>query len=1019
MSFDLSRSTPAAPIFETSPILEPGRSGRPIQTGTDIPMTDPIARLTAALHDRYTIERQIGEGGMATVFLAEDLKHRRPVAIKVLRPELAATVGSERFLREIEMAAKLQHPHILPVYDSGDADGVLYYVMPFVEGESLRGRMERGGQLPVGEAVGIAREVASALSYAHAHGVVHRDIKPENILLSGGHAVVADFGIARAVESKGGASLTGMGLAIGTPSYMSPEQATASDEVDGRSDQYSLAAVLFEMLAGKPAFGGGSFQAILTQSITGPRPRARSARVSNAPTGVGVEDVPEALDDAIVRGLSSDPAHRFPTVASFSDTIAAAVTGAGPAARRPSRRIPRGALAAGIVALLALAAFLGWRATRPDGPVVEGAQLIAVLPFRTSGAGVELLGEGMVDLMSTNLDAVGGIRTVEPRTVLQRWKERGSGSDLDGALAVGRDVDAGAVLLGSVVATGSVVRLTADLYGAEGAKLATAQVNGPADSVLSLVDGLSLALMREVWRSKEPLPSVRVSGMTTTSIAAMRAYLQGEQFYRRSEWDSAAAAFARAVEGDSTFALAHYRLAMTHGWTGNANSPRAAAAGTAAVRYAARLTPDDRALVTAYRLFQQGKTEATDSMLRYTAAHPSDADGWYLLGESQYHTRQHNGMSPAELVAPFDRVLQLDSSLTPAAIHPLEVTLEYRDSASYRRYMTVLEKAGAAGEIARFRPAGAIAFGEADIDSTMGGLFAGNRQDAIMSTWMSIVRAASSDPDGSLERLGALERAIPEASGMKSQAPLLRGLSLVGLGRFEAAGRLVDSLPRSNDARFFILLTPVYGGFAPPGFADSLTRQIRTTRNPDSVPAAGAVNPFQTYFRALMHLGEGDTASARPLIQRGLALDSTTLARFGGPWIHGLFVGADGWRSVLAGDTVGGIRKLESGLQAVGSSGGPVISSPLRFQAALAMASLAPTREAGIRRLRYGLNMDPQYIPMSHFALGEALAAAGDRKGAAEEYGEFIRLWKDADSSVQPRVQRAREALAEVTAEQR
>ena len=982
-------------------------------------MTDPIARLTAALHDRYTIERQAGEGGMATVYLAEDLKHRRPVAIKVLRPELAATVGSERFLREIEMAAKLQHPHILPVYDSGDADGVLYYVMPFVEGESLRERIGRGGQLPVGEAVGIAREVASALSYAHAHGVVHRDIKPENILLSGGHAVVADFGIARAVEAKGGASLTGMGLAIGTPAYMSPEQATASDEVDGRSDQYSLACVLFEMLAGKPAFGGGSFQAILTKSITGPRPRARTARVSNAPTGVGAEDVPEALDDAIVRALASDPAHRFPTVASFSDALAAAVTGTGPAVRPRRSAIPRAAIASVVVAVLALAGFLGWRATRSSGPVVEAAQVIAVLPFRTSGAGVELLGEGMVDLMSTNLDAVGGIRTVEPRTVLQRWKERGSGTDLDGALAVGRDVDAGAVLLGSVIATGSVVRLTADLYGAAGEKLATAQVNGPADSVLTLVDGLSLALMREVWRSKEPLPSVRVTGMTTTSIAAMRAFLQGEQFYRRSEWDSAAAAFARAVEGDSTFALAHYRLAMTHGWTGNANSPQAAAAGSAAVRYAARLAPDDRSLVTAYRLFQQGRIEATDSMLRYTAAHPIDADGWYLLGESQYHTRQQTGMSPAELMAPFDRVLQLDSSLTPAAIHPLEVTLEYRDSVNYRRYMAVLQKAGASGEIARFRPAGAIAFGDGPIDSTAGALYAGNRQDAMMSTWMSVIRSAAADPDLAMRRLGELERAMPEGSSMKSQAPLLRGLSLVGMGRFKAAERLVDSLPRTNDSRFFILLTPVYGGFAPPGYADSLTRLIRGNRNPDSIPPSGVVNPYETYFRALVHLGEGNAAAARPLIDRGLGLDSAALRNFGGAWLKGLFVAADGWRSMLAGDTVGGLQKMERGLQTIGTSGGPVISSPLRFQAALAMASRPATREAGIRRLRYGLSVDPQYIPVSNFAIGEALAAAGDRKGAAEAYGEFIRLWKDADASVQPRVQRAREALAEVTAEQR
>ena len=205
---------------------------------------DTIERLTAALSDRYRVERQVGQGGMATVFLAEDVKHHRRVAIKVLRAELSATLGTERFLREIELAAKLQHPHIVPVYDSGTANGVLYYVMPYVEGESLRDLMQREGRVPLARAAEIIREAASGLEYAHGHGIVHRDVKPENIMLSGGHAVVADFGIARAIDASRAADghLTGAGMAIGTPAYMSPEQATA-DTVDARSDQYALACV--------------------------------------------------------------------------------------------------------------------------------------------------------------------------------------------------------------------------------------------------------------------------------------------------------------------------------------------------------------------------------------------------------------------------------------------------------------------------------------------------------------------------------------------------------------------------------------------------------------------------------------------------------------------------------------------------------------------------------------------------------------------------------------------------------
>ena len=236
------------------------------------------ARLIAALADRYRIERELGRGGMATVYVAEDLKHRRQVAIKVMRPELSASMGADRFLREVEIAAKLSHPNILPVYDSGEADGLLYYVMPLVEGESLPERMARDKQMPALEALRLAREVAEALAYAHARGIVHRDIKPANILLWAGHALVADFGIARAMESSGEA-LTQTGLAIGTPVYMSPEQATGATDIDGRTDIYALGCVLYEMLAGEPPFTGPTVQAIIARSLTeNPRRCTRRGR---------------------------------------------------------------------------------------------------------------------------------------------------------------------------------------------------------------------------------------------------------------------------------------------------------------------------------------------------------------------------------------------------------------------------------------------------------------------------------------------------------------------------------------------------------------------------------------------------------------------------------------------------------------------------------------------------------------------------------------------------------------------
>jgi serine/threonine-protein kinase len=274
-------------------------------------MTDTPDHLRTALSGRYTIERELGSGGMATVYLAEDLKHHRRVALKLLRPELAAVIGADRFLREIEIAAGLTNPHILPLHDSGKVNGLLYYVMPFVEGESLRDRLRREKQLPIEQAVRIAREVALALSYAHEHGVVHRDIKPENILLSGEEAVVADFGIARAVTAAGSERLTETGLSLGTPQYMSPEQASGELEVDGRSDIYSLGCVLFEMLTGVTPHTGPTVQAIMAKVLTERPPDVRALR----------DTAPPPLARVIHKALARLPADRFSTAAHFADAL--------------------------------------------------------------------------------------------------------------------------------------------------------------------------------------------------------------------------------------------------------------------------------------------------------------------------------------------------------------------------------------------------------------------------------------------------------------------------------------------------------------------------------------------------------------------------------------------------------------------------------------------------------------------------------------------------------------------------
>jgi serine/threonine-protein kinase len=277
-------------------------------------LPETIERLKAALAGRHTLERELGRGGMATVNLAHDLKHHRDVALKVLRPELAAVLGRERFLAEIHLTARLDHPHILTLIDSGESNGLLWYVVPYVRGESLRQKLAREKQLGVEEALAITRQVAGALEYAHQHGVIHRDLKPENILLHEGEAMMADFGIALAIKEAGGNRLTESGLSLGTPQYMSPEQATGDRQLDARSDIYSLGAVLYEMLAGEPPINGPTVQAVIAKLMTERPTRLRVVR----------DTVPEGIESAVAKALAKVPADRFTSAVGFADALEAA-----------------------------------------------------------------------------------------------------------------------------------------------------------------------------------------------------------------------------------------------------------------------------------------------------------------------------------------------------------------------------------------------------------------------------------------------------------------------------------------------------------------------------------------------------------------------------------------------------------------------------------------------------------------------------------------------------------------------
>ncbi len=961
-------------------------------------MSDIPERLAAALSDRYVLERQVGAGGMATVYLARDVRHKRLVAVKVVRPELGGRLGVERFLREIELAARLQHPNILPVFDSGvvdDGDGspVPYFVMPYVEGQTLRQQLQREGRFPVDAALTLAGEVADALAYAHSKGVVHRDIKPENILLSGEHAVVADFGVAKALEQGTSASpsaddtrLTRAGLAMGTPAYMSPEQATGDEVVDARSDQYSLACVLYEMLAGEPPFKGPSAQTIIARSLTAPRPHVASIRAG----------VSSGLDQVVLKALSLEPGDRYPDMGSLRSALAAA-------RGLPGRGARRWLVGGGTLAVLAGTAMGAWFASRPPSPrVAPAAEILAVLPFHTSGPGMEFLSEGMMDLLATNLNGVGGIGTVDPRTVLREWGDTRGGDDLKRALSVGRDLDAGSVVLGSAVSTGGTVRVAADLYAIDGHRLGRAQVDGPADSVLAVVDRLSLALLRDVWRSKEPLPNLRLASLTTDSIDALRSYLEGERYYRRTEWDSALSAYTRAVETDSTFALAHLRRAQAFGWIGGYGNRDAHQAVAAGVRFARRLPPRDRRLMSAYELFDQGKPASIDSLRAFVTEYPADVEGWFLLGEAMFHTKSFRPSAPDSIAGVFDSVLRRDSTLFPALIHPMELGVIYRDSARFGRYFPGFARTAPASRVSAMRTTANLLWGPPPTNKAIA--TAWNEQ----GSWL--IQAANSayywdkaTSDSIASRYTRVTQAGPQAPGFLAGALEARASMLAGLGRWREAKVLLDSLSRLDRGDALGVQAWAMALRLAPGSSASLM---------DSAVAALPAGPEAELGKAMVNLVRGQVPEARRRLARALA-DSARMSSYH----RGMMMAADGWGAMIQGDTTRGLPRLRSGLDQVAAPGVASESAFLRLQLALALAASKETREEGIKYLRYGFDNQPLYLPLLQLALGRTYEVAGQRHSAAAAYGRFLRLWDKADPELQGRVKEARDGLAEVTRE--
>lgn len=516
--------------------------------------------LQQALGAGYRVERELGGGGMSRVFVARDLGLDRDVVVKVLSRESTAGVSGERFRREIQVIARLQHPHIVSILSAGSADGALYYVMPFIGGESLRARIAREGPLAVPDAVRILREVLDALAFAHKHGVIHRDIKPENVLIEAGHCVVADFGIAKALRESG--TMTSAGVALGTPAYMSPEQATADPTADHRSDLYAVGVLGYELLTGAPPFTGRA-QQVITAHIATPAPSLRERR----------SDVPEGLSTLIARALEKEPGERPQSASEMLAALDAVLTPSGTAApavpapaRARRRRVPPVVVAVGLV--LGAGLFFELRRARAPAPLVaDGADVIAVMPLgAVSDTSLARLGQDLVVTLSTNLDGVGSLRTIDAITLLMRARRLPSPIPFQDAQRLAQQLAARSVLTGTLISEGNRVRASVSLHvvGSD-SLLARATAVAAPDGIAAITDSLTWEILRQIWR-RGAAPSPVLTGLTTKSFEALRAFLDGERHFQRLDVAAALPAYRRAFEIDSGFAQALLRHHYVNAW---------------------------------------------------------------------------------------------------------------------------------------------------------------------------------------------------------------------------------------------------------------------------------------------------------------------------------------------------------------------------------------------------------------------------------------------------------------------
>ena len=1030
-------------------------------------MTELHNRLQATLGDAFRLERELARGGMSRLFLATEASLNRQVVIKVLPPEMANDVSAARFKQEIELAAQLQHPHILPVLTAGAQDDLIYYVMPYVTGESLRHRLTTEGKLPVTDAARILYEVSDALAYAHAHGVVHRDIKPENILLEQGHAVLTDFGVARALaEARGEERLTETGLAVGTPGYMAPEQVAGERHVDARADVYALAVVGYEMLAGTPPFTGPTAQAVLAAHLTEtPKPLSELRA-----------DTPPAITTTIAQALAKDPAERLQTAAEFRDVVG---TPSGViAAIAAPRRWLWGVAAAAVLVLAGV--FALW----PRGWSIEGdpRKSIIVFPFenRTGIADNDWLQEASMNLLDLSLAHWEDMRVYDDERTASLMRRRDVASpqdlDFDAAQAMAREARVGTLVLGDIRRERDSLVVEAKVHDvASGDRLATEIVRSDlASDPRLLFDSVAARILQVSGAPAGERPGV--VAQTTRSLDAYRAYLAGTDALQRFALDSAEMHLTRAVELDSTFALTYIQLRNVEGWRTAAGDPakrRALVAKAAA--HSQALPSRLRSLIQAYAAFENNQLRRSRSIAEQLIARdPADVEAWYQLGEAHYHDRSQEFPHPdtvgnvGKALHAFQRALALDSNYVLAYQHILDALSNCADAgASYLCFADSALYAEPAALRARF--------GAETVERLR--RQAEEERVATAYGWVSAAPSSIRAREGLIRLLLDRERFDEAANqstilkdlGLESQALAYEARALFAQRRFsEAADRMTESTATLSDAELDAQMFDAYGNaFVIVGAAgrvdkarELMTRWIRAIPV-DAIPVTGPEGDVAMLPTAIIgelidivlaeyHVDSVEISRAAhewlDLLQSTLAPDTAAYriimtapdfamltsylwSRDTTILTHFLsYQDADTWHSGRAhlalarGDTAEARDIVERRFRPDESrpAGWSGAESKEGYAWADLLARLGDLREAVDAYAQLdSIHLDAGVTLMirSWAERGALYQELGERRQAIEMYQKFIDALEDGDETVQPMVERARRALAALRGE--